>query len=65
MLSGRSSDAAVELDSYDFHDRTRKSFDRERERHTALQLKGWQVVRLTSSQMPNAARIVQAMLQGD
>ena len=52
----------VELDSFDFHDRTRKSHDHERERHTALQLKGWQVVRLTSSQMPNAANIVSALL---
>jgi very-short-patch-repair endonuclease len=52
----------VELDSFDFHDRTRKSFDGERERHTALQLKGWQVVRLTKSQMPVAAKIISALL---
>jgi very-short-patch-repair endonuclease len=52
----------VELDSYAFHDGTRKSFDHERERHTAPQLKGWTVVRLTSSQMPEAAKIIAALL---
>ena len=52
----------VELDSFAFHDRTLRSFDSERERHTALQLKGWTVVRLTRSQMPHAARIVRALL---
>ena len=54
----------VELDSYAFHDGTKKSFEYERHRQTQLQLKGWRVVPLTDGQMPNAAKIVQALLQG-
>ena len=50
------------LDSYAFHDRTSKSFEEERVRHTKLQLAGWTVVRLTSSMVPQTATIVGAML---
>ena len=52
----------IELDGYAFHDKTIKSFEEERRRHTALQLKGWTVVRLTASQMPDAAGIVRQLL---
>ena len=52
----------VELDGYAFHDRTRKSFEDERRRHTALTLKGWTVLRLTAAQMPEAAGILCQML---
>lgn len=52
----------VEIDSWAFHDKTRHNFENERARHTALQLKGWTVVRLTKGQMPDAARIINALL---
>ena len=51
----------VELDGYDFHDRTRKSFEAERVRHTHLQLRGWTVIRLTKGQMPDAASVISAL----
>jgi very-short-patch-repair endonuclease len=52
----------VEIDGYSFHDRTRRSFEEERVRHTHLQLKGWTVIRLTEGQMPDAASVISALL---
>jgi very-short-patch-repair endonuclease len=52
----------VELDSYEFHDRTRNSFHHERARHADLVLKGWTVLPLTDRQIPRAPEILRPLL---
>ena len=54
----------VELDSFAFHDRTRRSFESDRRRRTKLKLAGWHLVELTSGQMPRAGAIVKSFLYG-
>jgi very-short-patch-repair endonuclease len=48
----------VELDSYAFHDGTRRSFDEDRIRRNALTLKGWTLLHITSAQMQEAPELV-------
>jgi very-short-patch-repair endonuclease len=52
----------AEIDSWAFHDKTRKSFEYERVRKNELKLAGYEVVEITSGQMPYAAEIIRAFL---
>jgi len=52
----------AEIDSWAFHDKTRKSFEDERVRKNELKLAGYEIVEITAGQMPRAAEIIGAFL---
>ena len=70
LLHGREVDGfypdeliAIELDSYEFHGKTHRQHERDREKQLFLQKKGYQVVRLTWKMLQNPAQVASDLTQ--
>ncbi len=60
----RGARVVVELDSWDFHGRTRQAFERDRARDAKLQLAGYRVYRLTWRRLESEPLVVARELRG-